>query len=193
MAYTTVDVGRMGRIVRRRIMEDVKWLLRRCGLPILLLLIFVIAGVFCWGKLHAEKQKVAEEVWEPPIEIENSEAETEEAENAEISTESEQIRDYVVFDEEKQTYYWVRLGCFNYAPTFFGTSLPEVVDIKENEDGTVTLTVEAVCDMVICDDAVITHELTVRFAEDGRFQYLGNEILNDGIMHIPDYQYRIKE
>ena len=29
-------------------MEDVKWLLRRCGLPILLLLIFVIAGVFCW-------------------------------------------------------------------------------------------------------------------------------------------------
>ena len=89
--------------------------------------------------------------------------------------------------------YWVRLGCFNYAPTFFGTSLPEVVDIKENEDGTVTLTVEAVCDMVICDDAVITHELTVRFAEDGSFQYLGNEILNDGIMHIPDYQYRIKE
>ena len=106
---------------------------------------------------------------------------------------AEQIRDYAVFDEENQTYYRVRLGCFNYAPTFFGTSLPEVVDIKENQDGTVTLTVEAVCDMVICDDAVITHELTVRFAEDGSFQYLGNEILNDGIMHIPDYQYRIKE
>ena len=105
----------------------------------------------------------------------------------------EQIREYAVFDEENQTYYWARLGCFNYAPTFFGTSLPEVVDIKENQDGTVTLTVEAVCDMVICDDAVITHELTVRFAEDGSFQYLGNEILNDGIMHIPDYQYRIKE
>jgi len=64
-------------------MEDVKWLLRRCGLPILLLLIFVIAGVVCWGELHTEKQKVAEEVWEPPVEIENSEAETEEAENAE--------------------------------------------------------------------------------------------------------------
>ena len=106
---------------------------------------------------------------------------------------AEQIREYAVFDEENQTYLWARLGCFNYAPTFFGTSLPEVVDIKENQDGTVTLTVEAVCDMVICDDAVITHELTVRFAEDGSFQYLGNEILNDGIMHIPDYQYRIKE
>ena len=106
---------------------------------------------------------------------------------------AEQIREYAVFDEENQIYYWARLGCFNYAPTFFGTSLPEVVNINENEDGTITLTVEAVCDMVICDDAVITHELTVRFAEDGSFQYLGNEILNDGIMHIPDYQYRIKE
>lgn len=106
---------------------------------------------------------------------------------------AEQIQEYAVFDEENQTYLWAGLGCFNYAPTFFGTSLPEVVDIKENEDGTVTLIVEAVCDMVICDDAVITHELTVRFAEDGSFQYLGNEILNDGIIHIPDYQYRMKE
>ena len=106
---------------------------------------------------------------------------------------AEQIREYAVFDEENHTYDWARLGCGNYAPTFFGTSLPEVTDIKENDDETVTLTVEAVCDMVICDDAVITHELTVRFAEDGSFQYLGNEILNDGIMHIPDYQYRIKE
>ena len=69
-------------------MEDLKWLLRKCGLLILLLLIFVIVGVICWGKMHEEEQKVAEEVWEPPVEIENSEAETEEAENTETSTES---------------------------------------------------------------------------------------------------------
>ena len=106
---------------------------------------------------------------------------------------AEQIQEYAVFDEKNQTYVWVRLGCLNYAPTFFGTSLPEVIDIKENEDGTVTLTVDAVCDMVICDDAVITHELTVKFADDGSFQYLGNKILDDGIKEIPDYQYRIKE
>lgn len=104
---------------------------------------------------------------------------------------AEQIREYAVFDEENQTYAWARLGCFNYAPTFFGTSFPEVTDIKENKDGTITLTVEAVCEMVICDDSVITHELTVHFAEDGSFQYLGNEILNGGIEKIPAYQYRI--
>ena len=106
---------------------------------------------------------------------------------------AEQIRQYAVFDEENQTYCWGRLGCVNYAPSFFGTSIPEVVNIKDNEDGTVTLTVDAVCDMVICDDAVITHELTVRFEADGSFTYLGNKILDNGIMQIPDYQYRINE
>ena len=83
-------------------MEDLKWLLRRCGLPILL-----IAGVFCWGKMHAEKQKVAEEVWEPPVEIENSEVEKEEAENTETSTESaycfiSQASDDLLSEEEKE-------------------------------------------------------------------------------------------
>lgn len=105
---------------------------------------------------------------------------------------AEQIREYAVFDEENQTYVWLSLGCLNYAPNFFDTSLPEVIDIKEKEAGTITLTVEAVCETVICDDAVITHELTVRFAEDGSFQYLGNEILDDGMKNIPEYQYRVR-
>ncbi len=47
--------------------------------------------------------------------------------------------------------------------------------------------------MVIWDDAVITHELTVRFAEDGSFQYLGNEILDDVVKDMPAYQYRIEK
>lgn len=104
----------------------------------------------------------------------------------------EQIREWAVFDEEKQTYAWARLGCMNYTPTYFGTSMPEVTGIRENDDGTMTLTVEAVCDMVICNDAVITHELTVQFKDDGTFQYLRNKILDDGIQNIPDYQYRIQ-
>lgn len=105
---------------------------------------------------------------------------------------AQQIRKYAVFSKKKQTYEWQRLGCFNYELTYFGTSIPEVTDIRKNKDGTITLTVDAVCDMVVFDDAVITHELTVRFAEDGSFQYLGNKILDDGIKNIPDYQYRIQ-
>lgn len=104
---------------------------------------------------------------------------------------AEEIESYAVFDEEKQIYIWERLGCFNYAPTYFGTSFPEVTDIRENKDGTVTLTVDAVCSMILCDDAVITHELTVKFEEDGSFRYLGNKILDDGLSNIPEYQYRM--
>ena len=116
----------------------------------------------------------------------------------------EQIREYAVYhetngeksseisDRESRTYAWVGLGCGNYAPTYFGTSLPEVTDIRSNDDGTVTLMVDAVCGMILCDDAVITHELTVEFDGNGRFRYLGNKILNDGISSIPAYQYRMK-
>ena len=38
-------------------MEDVKWLLRKCGLLILLLLIFVIVGVICWGKCMKKNKR----------------------------------------------------------------------------------------------------------------------------------------
>lgn len=105
---------------------------------------------------------------------------------------SEEIRKYAVFNQEKQTYDWAQLGCMNYTPTFFGTCLPEVIDVKENADGTMVLTVDAVCNKVVCDDTVITHELTVRFREDGSFQYLGNEIRKEDRNNVPEYQYRVK-
>ena len=104
---------------------------------------------------------------------------------------AEQLRNIATFDAEKQEYVWAKLGCGNYAPTHFGTSLPEVIKVEEHQDGALTLTVEAACDMVISNDAVITHELTVKFREDGSFQYLGNKVLEDGIHQIPQYQYRI--
>lgn len=89
-----------------------------------------------------------------------------------------QIRNYAAFDADSQMYRWQKTGCFHSTPTYLGTAVPEVVDIRENKDGTVTLTVDAVCDMVVCDEAMITHELTVQFAEDGSFKYLGNKILD---------------
>lgn len=101
-----------------------------------------------------------------------------------------QIRQWAVFDEEHQTYVWGKLGGVDFAPSFLDTALPEVIHAEDNTDGTMTLTVDAVCDMLYYDDAVITHELTIRFLEDGSFQYLGNEILYDGIQKIPEYRYR---
>lgn len=109
-----------------------------------------------------------------------------------IPVSREALRKYAAYDEERDIYYWARLGCMNYAPTPFDTSYPEVTDIKENPDGTITLTVNAVCEMLLNNEAVITHELTIKEESDGSFMYMGNKILNDGINDIPEYQYRIQ-
>ncbi|MBD5087359.1 MAG: hypothetical protein HDT30_00890 [Clostridiales bacterium] len=47
-----------------------------------------------------------------------------------------------------------------------------------------TLIVNMVCDMVVCDDAVISDELNIQFREDVNFQCLGNINLNDGINNL---------
>lgn len=109
-----------------------------------------------------------------------------------IPTSREMIRKNAAYNKEKGEYYWVRLGCMNYTPTYFGTSIPEVVDIKENGDGTIALTVNAVCEMVLNDEAIITHELIIKDNSDGSFMYMGNKILDDGVNKIPRYQYRIR-
>lgn len=103
----------------------------------------------------------------------------------------EELQEYAVYDEKNRAYAWEGLDYSNHMRTYFGTSFPEITGKRENEDGTVTFTVNAVCRMFLCDDAVITHELTVRFCEDGSFRYLGNRILDDGAGEIPEYQYRV--
>ena len=88
-------------------MEDVKWLLKKWGFLILMLLIAVITGGICWGKLHTEERKVAEEVWEPPTEIGDSEMITEEENDTETFTDSAywfipQAGDCLISEEEKE-------------------------------------------------------------------------------------------
>ena len=40
-------------------------------------------------------------------------------------------------------------------------------------------------------DCTVGNCVFVQVDEDGDFQYLGNEILDDGIQNIPEYHYRI--
>ena len=54
---------------------------------------------------------------------------------------------------------------------------PEVTDGRENEDGTLTLTVRAV-DPGERKAAVFTHETVVRPLEGGGFQYVSNRVLS---------------
>ena len=102
---------------------------------------------------------------------------------------AEQLEQYAVYDAENQTYAWVMLGCGNYAPNTFGTSVPEITDMKKNQDGTITLTVDAVCEMAGSDE-IMSHQITVRVLENDSIQYLKNQIIEDGLERIPEYQYR---
>lgn len=102
----------------------------------------------------------------------------------------EELRAYAEYDEEAGTYLWVRLGTGNYSPTTFGTSIPEVVKAEEKENGIVELTVQAVC-MAACNDNAMTHKLTVQFSDDWTFKYLGNEISEEELARVPEYQYRL--
>lgn len=102
----------------------------------------------------------------------------------------QQLRQWAAFDEASQTYSWSRLGCGNYAPSSLGTSIPEVTDLRENADGTVTATVDAVCERT-GEDAVYTHQITMRFTEDGKVQFLGNHIEEQERQYLPPYRFRI--
>ena len=105
---------------------------------------------------------------------------------------SEELKKWAAYDEKSGNYLYSRLGCFNYTPDNFWTSIPEITKIKKNKDGTTTITVDAVCERM-GSDKVITHELTVRVQENGGIKYLANRILGDGLKKIPKYQYRVKK
>lgn len=97
---------------------------------------------------------------------------------------------YAVFDAEKQTYGWEHLGPVTYAANRFSSSIPEVREIKDNPDGTLEVSIDAVC-QAMGEDCVISHILTMRILEDGGVRYLGNRVLRDGLKQITEYQYRL--
>lgn len=100
-----------------------------------------------------------------------------------------QVRKYADYSETKRAYSWVELACGNYSPTAFGMSIPEITKVEKNKDGTTKLTIDAVCEM-LGNDTLMTHEVTVRFGENGSVKYLGNKIIK-GNDNIPEYKMRV--
>ncbi|MBC5690307.1 hypothetical protein H8S37_15430 [Mediterraneibacter sp. NSJ-55] len=72
------------------------------------------------------------------------------------------------------------------------TPYPEVVECKENDDGTVTLTVDAVWKKKNTDRA-FTHKVQICPRADGTFLYLSNQIEPSGENQIPDYVPRLSD
>lgn len=103
---------------------------------------------------------------------------------------SSQLEVYSVYDEVNKVYPWQQLGCGNYAPNAFGTSIPEITQIVVNEDGTITLKIDAICEM-LGTDQLFSHELTLSETKEEGIRYLKNTIIQTKEQYIPEYQYRI--
>ncbi|MDD2973022.1 MAG: DUF6070 family protein [Lachnospiraceae bacterium] len=103
---------------------------------------------------------------------------------------TEQIKQYAMYEKDTGRFPWSGLGCINYGPSAFGTSIPEIVAMTKNTDGTMELVVDAVCELT-GEDQMFSHVLKVR--PDGKtgMRFLSNRVLTSELETIPDYQYRL--
>lgn len=101
-----------------------------------------------------------------------------------ISIETLEI--YAQYDDVKGVYPWEAIGPWNRIQQF--QPFPEVVNCIENEDGSLTLTVEAVFQEE-GTDCSFRHEVTIR-EEGDKWIYLGNCIEREGAYKIPEYKPR---
>lgn len=101
-----------------------------------------------------------------------------------ISIETLEI--YAQYDDVKGVYPWEAIGPWNQIQQF--QPFPEVVNCIENEDGSLTLTVEAVFQEE-GTDCSFRHEVTIR-EEGDKWIYLGNCIEREGAYKIPGYKPR---
>ena len=98
----------------------------------------------------------------------------------------EVIKTYLPFSNteiEKETFYNSDNRTFRYRPRglydceFPYEPYPEVISYEKLQDGTLKLTIEAVWEIRMLDQA-ITSELMIKPMEDGSFQYLSNKVIS---------------
>lgn len=100
---------------------------------------------------------------------------------------AEEIRQYGAYNEEKGTYPWVAINAWNRLPQL--QPFPEVVECTENDDGTLSVLVEAVF-VEEGVDCAFRHTVTLREDENGDYKYLGNKVDWENVYRIPTYKAR---
>lgn len=98
---------------------------------------------------------------------------------------TEFLRKTAIYYNDSKEYFWENLSCdIHYI--LYPAPEPEVVGSWENEDGTITMVVDAVDDFYGKDRA-FTHEVTVLVDADGNFQYVSNHIRSVDKENVPSY------
>lgn len=98
------------------------------------------------------------------------------------------LRENAIYYEDDNAYFWNYPTCGKH-DILFPSPVPEVIDIRENEDGTLTMVVD-VLDIYQGNDRVFTHEVTIRIHEDSSFEYVSNHVYPDDWGNVPSYTPR---
>lgn len=94
------------------------------------------------------------------------------------------LRQLAHYDEAGDFYPWRPIQTNDYSFLEFYDVEPEVISCQANPDGTITLQVQ----MLSTDlktDCLFAHEVTVRPLDDGRFQFVGNQITDQTEYGLP--------
>ncbi len=100
----------------------------------------------------------------------------------------QQFREQCCYDADANTYPWLDIAYDNLS--YFPLITPEVNAQRQNSDGTITLTVDAMC-VGMKTDSLFRHELTIKPMEDGSFQYVKNHIITMS-EEVPAYKPRLE-
>ena len=101
----------------------------------------------------------------------------------------DEFRERAFYDAENDAYPWQTLNGGNIA--YYPELIPEVTQVTEHADGTVTLLVNVLCPDQHTDH-LFEHEVTMKTEADGSFQYLSNRLVYRGKTELPSPQARIK-
>ena len=104
-----------------------------------------------------------------------------------LGAEEESLRRLAIYEEREDAYFWNALSCRHY--NLMPIPEAEVVDSWQNEDGSLTMVVDAV-EASQGTDRLFTHEVTVRVRDDGSFQYLSNALRVEDENRVPRYTPR---
>lgn len=102
----------------------------------------------------------------------------------------QEFRKRSLYDSEKNVYPWQEICCDNV--TDYPSVEPEVVSCKENDDNTITLTVNVRCNDYKTDK-LFTHEVVIRELDNGQYQYLSNKITYKSDIELPPDRPRLPE
>lgn len=100
----------------------------------------------------------------------------------------EEFRKRCLFDSINKVYPWQEVYCENV--NYYPNVEPEVINYQANEDGTLTLIVNARCNSYKTD-CLFLHEVVIRLLENGSYQYISNKITYRGTHELPLYIPRI--